>query len=180
MALFVPEMDRLEIEGLQALYLGSHPFEGLSPEATEREQCRRLFDYIDAVKEKGVKAVTVLLPEPELERVSRSCDLIGRYRAAELQVLHFPLENFSVPDALDMFDELIRNILEILREKELLIHCLTGCGRTGMVASGVLVRLGLPVPDAIERVNRVRSGTTHTFKQIIFLKDYRSWIAASG
>ncbi len=176
---FTPEMDRLEIEGLKALYLGSHPFEGLPPEATELEQCRRLFSYIDAIKDKGIEAVTVLLPEPELEKVNRSCDLISRYREAQLQVLHFPLENFSVPDALDQFDNFVRNILEVLGEKELLIHCLTGCGRTGMVASGVLVKLGLPVPDAIERVNRVRTGTTHTYKQIIFLKDYRTWITAS-
>ncbi len=180
MTAFIPEINRLELDGLRSLYLGSHPFEGLSPEASEDEQCCRLSSYIHAIKEKGIEAVTVLLPEQELEKAGRSCDLIGKYREAELEVLHFPLENFSVPDAMDKFDDLIRDIVEFLEKKELLIHCLTGCGRTGMVASGVLVRLGLPVPDAIQRVNGVRSGTTHTFKQIIFLKDYRTWLAASG
>lgn len=172
----IPNIDTLQVPGRQQLYLTSHPLEGL-PENTEGAvQTGRIQHFIDAVCELGVKTITVLLPEGELKEANHGRNLMELYREAGLEILHFPLENFAVPKVMELFDRFVKEILRRLSNQPLLIHCLTGCGRTGMVASGVLVSLGFAVPDAIEQVNKARPGTTHTLQQIVFLKDYRRWL----
>jgi protein-tyrosine phosphatase len=166
-------IDRLDIEGLRPLFLSAHPFEAMAEEAKKDELEARVHLFIEELKTLEVAAVTVLLPSVELTSTDRGFDLISRYRDAGLSVIHFPLENFSIPDAISSFDALVKEIIEALRQKPLLIHCLAGCGRTALVAAGVLICRGSSAPDAIEGVCKVRTGTDFTVKQILFLKEYR-------
>jgi protein tyrosine phosphatase (PTP) superfamily phosphohydrolase (DUF442 family) len=172
----IPAIDTLQVPDRKELYLTSHPLEGLPEDAGEEKELQRISHFIEAACGLGVKTITILLPEEELKKASHGRNLMGLYRDAGLEILHYPLENFSIPDAIDLFDAFIEEILKRLNSEPLLIHCLTGCGRTGMTASGVLVRLGFPVSDAIEQVNQARPSSTHTLQQIVFLKDYRRWL----
>ncbi|WP_020611910.1 protein-tyrosine phosphatase family protein [Sediminispirochaeta bajacaliforniensis] len=171
-----PRIDCLEIEGSSSLYLGAHPFEGLEEAADTKQKCERLEEYITLVRSLFIETFVVLLPEMELQTANHGCNLLYQYRNRGLSVVYFPIENFGVPDAIDKFDELLKTIAERLEKAPVLVHCLSGCGRTGMVASGFLIRLGSNVEDAIARVNRVHPKASHTVKQILFLKEYRKWL----
>lgn len=71
---------------------------------------------------------------------------------------------------------MINTILEKLKSAPVLIHCMAGCGRTGMMAAGVLVRLGWSATDAIEEVRRIRPGSMDVLRQILFLRGYQRYL----
>ena len=119
-----------------------------------------------------IRLVTVLLPEPDMERTYGGIDLLGTYRKAGLEVIHFPLENFSTPLKMQTFDDLAENLSARLLDQSILIHCRTGCGRTAMVAAGVLIKLGEVPPRAINRVHKARPTSRPTINQIQFLRSY--------
>lgn len=157
-------IDMLEVPGLNPLYLSSHPLDQVKLEA---EFSEKITEFIHALQERMIKTVTLLLPEDET-------DLIAKYRAADLGVLHYPLENFSIPERMDSFDRLMEEIIAILAEESVLVHCRTGCGRTAMVAAGVLIKRGMRAPQAIHQVHLARPSSRPTVNQIQFLREYRS------
>ncbi|MFW5715478.1 MAG: fused DSP-PTPase phosphatase/NAD kinase-like protein [bacterium] len=166
-------INRLEIEGLKDVFLSSHPLEQIKDGQDTRTQ---VDEFIEEIKQKGVGTIVVLLPSHELHDLYGDVDLLAEYEQHQLEVVHFPLENFSVPDKIELFDQLISRLVEILRDRNLLIHCMAGCGRTGMVAAGVLVRLGSSATAAIEQVRDSRPGSMDVLKQILFLRSYQRFL----
>ena len=166
------KINRLEIEGLKEIYLSSHPLEQV-PDG--REPRAKVDEFIEEIKQKGVGTIVVLLPSHELHDLYGDVDLLAEYEQHQLEVIHFPLENFSVPDKIELFDQLIGRMVETLRERSVLIHCMAGCGRTGMVAAGVLVRLGSSATEAIEQVRDIRPGSMDVLRQILFLRSYQRY-----
>jgi protein-tyrosine phosphatase len=58
----------------------------------------------------------------------------------------FPIPDFGVPDDVEAFYSLARDVLELLRNgQNNLVHCAGGIGRTGMFAGCVLNILGQPL-----------------------------------
>lgn len=167
------QINRLEIEGLHDVYLSSHPLEQIRDEKNTRT---RVDEFINEIKQLGVGTVVVLLPSHEIHDLYGDVDLLAEYAAHRLEVVHFPLENFSVPDKIELFDQLIRQLVEILGARNILIHCMAGCGRTGMVAAGVLVKRGSSATGAVERVREVRPGSMDVLKQILFLRSYQRFL----
>ena len=165
-------INRLEIEGLKDIFLSSHPLEQIQDGRGPRT---KVDEFIAEIQQKGVGTIVVLLPSHELHDLYGDVDLLAEYEQHRLEVVHFPLENFSVPDKIELFDELIGQLVKILREKSVLIHCMAGCGRTGMVAAGVLVRLGSSATAAIEQVRDIRPGSMDVLRQILFLRSYQRY-----
>lgn len=165
-------INRLKIEGLKDIFLSSHPLEQIKDGQETRTQ---VDEFIEEIKQKGVGTIVVLLPSHELHDLYGDVDLLEEYAVHRLEVVHFPLENFSVPDKIELFDQLISRLVDTLQERSLLIHCMAGCGRTGMVAAGVLVRLGSSATEAIERVRDIRPGSMDVLKQILFLRSYQRY-----
>ena len=166
---------RLPIEGLHDIYLSSHPLEGVSAE----NAAAAVRAFIQHLHGNSVRTIVVLLPSHELRELYGDVDLLGMYRAEGLDVVHFPLENFSIPEKMERFHSCIESIEEKLRQGNVLIHCMAGCGRTGMMAAGVLVNLGWNAAEAIEQVRYIRPGSMDVLKQILFLRGYQRFLQNS-
>ncbi|MGC9312902.1 MAG: dual specificity protein phosphatase family protein [Sediminispirochaetaceae bacterium] len=166
---------RLPIEGLHDIFLSSHPLEGVRAE--NAAAAVRIF--IQRIHANQVRTIVVLLPSHELRELYGDIDLLEMYRDEGLDVIHFPLENFSIPEKMEWFHGCIGSIEEKLRQGHVLIHCMAGCGRTGMMAAGVLVKLGLNAAEAIEQVRQTRPGSMDVLKQILFLRGYQRFLRES-
>jgi protein-tyrosine phosphatase len=106
-----------------------------------------------------------LLPAQELVRLQIG-ELVGRARAAGLEVLRLPISDFSAPGSDDEFTHLVVAVLERVRAgKTVVIHCRAGLGRTGMTAAACLAALGSGPQEAIAAVRRVRPGAVETEEQ---------------
>src|SRR6056297_3193297 len=106
-------INRLEIEGLKDVFLSSHPLEEVKDGQNTRTQVDA---FIEEIKQKGVSTIVVLLASHELHDVYVEVDLLAEYEKEQLEVVHFPLENFSVPDKIELFDKLINRLVETLQD----------------------------------------------------------------
>lgn len=80
--------------------------------------------------------LVVVLVEPQEYLVHAGGDLPALYRQAGLDVIHFPIPDFSTPSDEDAFDETLDRLETALREgRKVAVHCLAGVGRTGIVAA---------------------------------------------
>ena len=91
---------------------------------------------------------------------------------------HFPIIDFGVPDdspdvALE-WSALASEALDILRGGgRVLIHCMGGCGRSGMAALRLMVLAGETPDDALTRLRVARPCAVETDAQ-------RAWAAGMG
>jgi len=119
----------------------------------------------------GVETVVVLLEKEEL--FEYPVNLLKEYREAGLGVIHFPIEDYWVPEDLDKFDELLKKISSsITFKKNILIHCRAGMGRTGLVVAALLIKLGTSADKAIAYIRKKRPGTVESKMQETFLHDF--------
>ena len=104
--------------------------------------------------------LVTLLERKEFERYGVS-GFPERAREAGLEVVHFPIADVKTPHKAqsEEYAALIERVVGLLGEgKTVVAHCRGGLGRTGTVASSVLIRLGHDDPDeAIRLVRSVRS-----------------------
>ena len=92
------------------------------------------------------KAVAVLVEDWELDYDIQLWDTFG------VKVNHLPIPDFGTP-SVDNFRELIT---WIIRETEngnpVLVHCVGGIGRSGMVAAAYLISQGFSPDEAIKEI----------------------------
>lgn len=68
-----------------------------------------------------------------------------------------PVTDFGVPEDVDAYRALVREVAAAVRDGEaVLVHCAGGCGRAGTFAALVLVALGTDPADAEEVFRRAR------------------------
>jgi len=95
--------------------------------------------------------LVVVLAEPQEYLVHAGGDLPALYRRAGLEVIQFPIPDFSTPSDVDAFDQTLDRIETALRAgRNVAAHCLAGVGRTGLLAACLAKRvLDLPGEQAI-------------------------------
>lgn len=164
----------LQIENMHSLYLVSHPLE----EKEGQNSMGAIRRFLSEMKEGGVKSIVVLLETAEIEDLYREIDLLQVYRTDNFEVIHFPFKYSRVPDSMEHFDEFISSIIQRLQLHNVMAHCKTGCGRTGMIAAGVLIKLGWDTESAIEHIREIRPGSLEVVKQLLFLRNYRKFLIA--
>ncbi|MFH1378387.1 MAG: dual specificity protein phosphatase family protein [Planctomycetota bacterium] len=86
---------------------------------------------------------------------------------------HEPMPDHSIPNGFDPIDRAVNYIRQMMNEsKPVLVHCLAGIGRTGMViASFVAVAEGLSGAEAL-RFLEMKRGPVDTFAQNEFVASY--------
>ena len=116
-----------------------------------------LASEVDGWKRNGVDTVVSLLTPSEI----RELQLDGEReacRAAGIEFIHFPIADRGLPDSAAAFTALIRRIeAQLEQNRGVLIHCRAGIGRTGMLASLVLIALGADADSAFARVGARRA-----------------------
>ncbi len=109
---------------------------------------------IDEIRRRGISQVICLAPLAEVEAKSPEYARLLRNGGTPWRQVMFPIEDYGVPSDRQRFLAFVVQVAQSLRAGDyMLAHCAAGVGRTGLLASAVLVALGLPVDEAIERVS---------------------------
>jgi protein-tyrosine phosphatase len=115
-----------------------------------------LEDEIISLGESNVDAVVSLLEpdeisELELEQEEIFCQKHG------IAFLSFPIPDRNIPSSIMATQKFVQQLMNFLSErKTFVIHCRQGIGRSSMIAACVLVKNGLSVGDAFEKIARAR------------------------
>jgi protein-tyrosine phosphatase len=115
------------------------------------------------IREQGIDAIINLCGE--------FCDLHEIEEKTGFEVYYFPIPDECAPDmeametALSWLDE------ALCRNKRVLVHCRFGIGRTGTFVAAHLIRKGLSLKVAIDRLKRTRALPSN-YAQWRMLKKY--------
>ena len=112
---------------------------------------------------KTFKAVVVLEEDWELDYD------IQQWRKFGVNVKHLPILDFGTPDLNDLH-ELINWINREIENGKVLVHCLGGIGRSGMIAAAYLISKGFNVDVAVKHVRACVPGAVETREQEELLK----------
>lgn len=90
-----------------------------------------------------------------------------RLAAHGIPHLWFPIRDFGAPEADDAYWPTLAAKLHghLDRGDGVLIHCLGGKGRSGMIAMRLMVERGLAPAEALIRVRAARTGAVETIEQ---------------
>ena len=111
--------------------------------------------------------VVVSMTEAEEMAAKGAADLGVQLAAASIRHACFPIRDFGTPALGDpRWPKLAPSLHALLdRGGTLLLHCLGGLGRSGMVAMRLLVERGMNAEDALNHVRAARAGAVETEQQ---------------
>jgi protein-tyrosine phosphatase len=95
-----------------------------------------------------------------------------------IEVIWFPIRDVSIPTSMEEFAAMVKVTHEVLSQgKTVVIHCMGGLGRTGLVAAAILVySTDLTPQEAIAVVRRAREGTIQTREQELFVSSFHQFV----
>lgn len=129
---------------------------GLTLLPGRQDRQRSLGRDLETLQQQGVSHVLCLATEAELEDYGVP-DLLTAYAECGMAVRHLPMADQGTA-AVDELAENLDWIQAALSEgKQVLVHCVGGLGRSGMVVACYLRRLGLPADQALAEVRAIRS-----------------------
>jgi len=117
-------------------------------------------EFLREARRVNLDLIVCLSSEGEIQSTSPAYYRARASGAIGLATKDFPIEDFGVPGAEEKgaFRGFVRELAEKLHAgKGVLIHCKMGIGRTGTVATCVLLELGLLTADALRAVERAGS-----------------------
>lgn len=112
----------------------------------------------DRITAEGIDTVLCLTPLEEVERRSRSYAAAIKSGTLPWRQWIFPIPDYDAPGDEEAFLTQIRTAADHLRQGgKLLVHCTAGIGRTGLVATCLLMALGVNQQAALDRVRAAGS-----------------------
>ncbi|KIG14973.1 Protein-tyrosine phosphatase-related protein [Enhygromyxa salina] len=128
---------------------------GLTVLPGRRDWRRHLREDLGSLREAGVDAVVCLVPHEELERYGVP-ELIDAYRDSGLATLHMPLLDQKGASADKLREAAAWVQVRVAAGQSVLVHCVGGLGRSGMVAAAWLRSRGVSADDALQIVRAAR------------------------
>jgi protein-tyrosine phosphatase len=130
-----------------------------------------LSDDIAAIKAQGITNVVTLVSKEELVKKNLT-SFIEEMNAAGLEVYHSPIVDFGLPSENQM-DSIMAYVQSCIdNNKNVLIHCMGGYGRSGTVM-GCYAQRYLNVEDPLQYVRDIRGGDAiETKEQETFVLNY--------
>jgi atypical dual specificity phosphatase len=135
------------------------------------DELNRVWDrYIEL----NIKRVLVLAEMEEIATHSQR-NLLDFYIGKGLQVYHYPIADFSVPENMGEFDRVISQVINNAEAGvNSAIHCLAGFGRTGLILAAITrVRFGFDGMNAIRWVRNFIPGAVENSDQVNFIRTYK-------
>jgi len=84
----------------------------------------------------------------------------------------FPIPNFGAPSDKQKFLQIVKDLAQqLLSGKKLLIHCGGGIGRTGTLATGLLLSLGVEAEKA-----KKTAASAHSFPETTSQEQILDWL----
>ena len=128
------------------------------------------------LKNHHIDIIVSLLEISELK--SLGCDnLIKEIKLNNFVWFHFPIIDFNIPtkNSLLKLNLLLSDLERFLKEeKNIIIHCKAGLGRTGTIASLLLAKLGISTKDAVQYIRKYRPGSIDTDEQKNFVLNWKN------
>ena len=122
-----------------------------------------------------VNTLISLIEDDELDELG-IIDLEKECRAQDIEIIRFPIADFSLPASPDNYVSLISKIVkQINQNKIVVVHCKGGLGRAGMTAACAIVAATdgkLSGADAVKNVRSARKGTVETKAQEDFVRSF--------
>ncbi len=129
-------------------------------------------DALDTLKAAGASALLTLMPTTELAR-NQAEQLPEECQQRDIEWFHLPVEDDQAPaepfqTAWETHGGRIRQLLT--ESKALAIHCKGGSGRTGLIAAQLLIECGVPLQEAIDKVQVLRPRAIQNPVHISYIK----------
>lgn len=127
---------------------------------------------LGTIQQQGVNHIVCLLEDHEFAKWGVA-EMLDSYQQAGLAVQRYPIRDHSVCDVAEM-----RAIVGWLTERlaggeTVMVHCVGGLGRSGIVAACYLTTVGLSADEAIAEVRRTRSPyAIESAEQEEFIRDF--------
>ena len=135
------------------LYWVSSPTAGKLAVAARPRAGDWLQDEISSWKSAGVEVVVSLLEDDEIQELDLSLEEVF-CSSAGIQYIRFPIKDRGLPTEIRA---LIRDLADRLSAgNNILVHCRAGIGRTGLLASAVLIQIGEQPDEALRAVGQAR------------------------
>jgi protein-tyrosine phosphatase len=115
-----------------------------------------LHDEMRTLKDEGFDTILSLLTPEEIEELDLT--QAPEFAKAEgLQFCNYPIPDLGVPASRDSARQLIERLHQNLLEgKKIAVHCRGSIGRSGLIASSLLVLSGIEPARAFREVSDVR------------------------
>ena len=131
---------------------------------------KQLSDFMHYMKHKDTDVVVSLLQFDE----AKSLALVNEGSVCEnhaIEFVNFPIKDHHVPQFFVPFNQLITKLTDdVSRGKNIAVHCYAGIGRTGLVASSILIKMGMEVDFALLNLSQCRGlRVPETIDQISWL-----------
>ncbi|MGL5083367.1 MAG: cyclin-dependent kinase inhibitor 3 family protein [Microcoleaceae cyanobacterium] len=135
---------------------------------------RDLFQDLDRLQSYyKVNWLVSLIESLELTAV-KIPDLFSEAHVRGMQTLWLPIPDMRVPQSMPEVVQLVQDILELLKQgNTVVIHCMGGLGRTGVITACCLIAFGYPPEEAIALVRQTRQYTIETQQQEEFVAQFK-------
>lgn len=135
-----------------------------------------LFDprgrVLDAYLGVGVDTVVMLTPLGEVEELT-GINLYDRYQQLGFDVIHAPVEDFSIPPDGAFHEPIQKTIRAANAGRTIVIHCHAGLGRSGMFAACLAkVVFDMDAEEASQWVRQYIPNAVETWEQHDFIKNF--------
>ena len=122
--------------------------------------------------------LVTLVEDLEFEKLCNKKFFVKHIYNNNLKWVHMPIIDLKAPDH-NFIDKwqvtkpLLKN--ELIEGKNIILHCMGGKGRSGTIASILLIEFGENNKESIEIVREKRKGAIETKEQENFILSYRAW-----
>lgn len=142
------------------------------PEINKEYKSLSFQKLIATFKDDNISLVVTLLDTIEVTRLDIST--LGKFlKENNIYWEHFPIQDLRIPTDQNLLIKLLVHMKKLLDDdKSVLIHCYAGLGRTGLLATTLLVSLGLEAKVSIEHIRKIRPGSIETIEQENFVKQW--------
>jgi len=168
----------LRIDWLDEKYTGKGKL-GLTIMPGRKDRNRSVSEDMEAIKAQQVSKVLVLVTANEFAEYGVE-SLMENYKEAGIQTKYFPILNHNNCSIQDMNDLTAWMADNLDKGANIMVHCVGGLGRSGLVAAAYLISTGVSATDAMKIVRTTRSPNAIEPKQEVFLKTYAKIHQALG